>query len=384
LYGLTINQQTANYTSNEAAIRTNVTPFPSNLRFAYCRIEHTEYGFYISGDSFVITHCTIAYTGLMNSTRRAIGITGTTGNSFVTKNTWVNNAATGSLRAVGMINATTITGNLVLQGNVQDPASTLQQFFNQEGVFGSGTSVFSLWVDGNDTNETSAFVVMAYATANVGNAYDKIVLTNNSCSNNHGAGGKGIIAFDNTGGSGAAFRSIGSLPVYASKNVVRNNTWRVDYVLATGSSGNIVGRITTVPDASLNIRSFYGDSLAVVSDVTLSPGSLTPGSYALGFYASIAEGDARLRYKFGYTNTYGYGSAFNVVQTGEFDVRSTTATLVNAFLLIPYATFAAATNRLRLEITADNVSGSSPVVIYSRDITNGSVTMAYKLVGYAL
>ena len=393
LYGITFRHLKTTNTSVESCINvqdTSVSPATglNNIIIACCVIEFMEFGIIMLGDNFLITKNILSYTSGTNTTRRSIGLYRSTGNSFVTQNTIVDNGASGSLRFLSLTQSTgtvneIYSGNLVVSGNIQSATSPLSQFINHDAWGSTGSSSFNLFVTGNDTNETSAFVVLVYSSANQGDMYDKVILSDNSCSNNHSGGGKGILALDNGGGA-SAFRSIGPLPVYASKNVVRNNVWRVDYVLATGSSGNIVGRRTTVPDASSNIRSFYGESIAVVSDFSLPLSGINVGGYTLGFYASIAEGVAQLEYKLGYTNSLGYGSAFNILQTGTFDVRSSTATLTNAFLNIPYNLFTVATNRLRLEINVKNVSGNAPVIIYSRDATNGSFSMVYKFSGYAL
>jgi hypothetical protein len=379
LYGIKIQHRKSSNTTVEAAVHvadTSVSPSTglANVRIVACQIEYMEFGVVMSGDSFQIRDCmAIAYESFSNSTRRAIGVYRTTGNSFITNNWIANNNAAGTLRFIALtasapINVNEIfSGNLVIQGNVQLANSPLAQFYNQDSFASAGSSTFSLYVDQNHVSETSAFVVVYIGAANAGNMLNNVVITNNTCSNQHG---KGLFTVD--AGSALSFRSIGALPVFFSKNVVGSIAFLGAFALAPGATGNNVGyNATNVTNAS--VTQTVGPGTAVVSTV-LGMGFLPGGTYTPTIYAAAAS-PATLSYKIGYTAANGFGDAGSYVvwATGTLTVTSSTPT---AYTLPTFTTgyvqFLTQAVRLRVELVNTD---STTLTVYSRDPTSGRLVV---------
>lgn len=373
LYGITFQHRKTTNTSVEACVSiadTSVSPTGglNNVIVDSCRIEFMEFAFVIYGDNFRISNCTkLAYVGPTNTTRRTIGLYRSTGNSFIVNNVLEDNGASGSLRFIQLTSTTGLatevfSGNLVIQGNVQTMGNGLSQFYNQDWFGSTGNGTFSLFLDSNDVNETSAFVVLFIGIVNSGNIFDKIVLTNNSCWNVHG---KGIVTVDAS--SALAFRSIGALPLYVSKNVIGSTSWRTGFAQVTGSFGYIFGYNSTFV-SSITASTTVGNALAVVSTAN-NVGYLSPGTYNLVLYAS-APSVTPLTYSFGYTNVNGYGSTFVSLVSGTINITSNVASAYTISLTVPYTVLPYLFSRLRLEIST---SGSTNITIYSRSATSGTL-----------
>jgi len=142
LYGMTFRQLKTTNTGGESCINiqdTSVSPATglNNIVIACCVIEFMEFGIIILGDNFLITKNILSYISGTNTVRRSIGLYRSTGNSFVTQNTIVDNGASGALRfltltpTTGTVNEI-YSGNLVVSGNIQSATSPLSQFISQD------------------------------------------------------------------------------------------------------------------------------------------------------------------------------------------------------------------------------------------------------------
>jgi hypothetical protein len=246
---ITIKHKKTSNTSVETAVNVSGPGSPqtrvANFIMDNCRIEHVEFALVIRGSNWQLRGSQFVYAGPSNSIRRHIGVYGTLGNCFMYQCESEDNGATGNTRWITPTSTTgtnpneTMEGNLVLEGNSQT-VGNLQQFYSQDNWQGTAGS-FALYVKGNTTNETSAFVAMFGASANFADILSKVEVSGNSLSNLHGgtpAGGKGALAFDGTGG--VSPRST-ALPVDSGGNTLANLDFRAGYVEAIGSSGSIVG-----------------------------------------------------------------------------------------------------------------------------------------------
>jgi hypothetical protein len=366
LYGMTLRHRRTTNISVETCIRFAGAGNSglSGIVIASCTIEFMEFGIIAYGDGFQIRDSTLSYTSGTNTTRRCIGVYRSTGNSFITGNTILNNNASGNLRFIQITSAAGIneivSGTLVVRNNVQDIHSGLHQFFNQDSFASTGNNTFTLYFDQNNTNETSAFVVLVSGT-NSGNIFNQIVLVNNTCSNIHG---KGILAVDGTG----AFRSIGSLPVVVAKDVVANTAWLGTFAPAPGSMANYVG-YNAATTSSVNVSLSVVDGLAVVSSILAE---VPIGTWNLEVYASSPSGSV-LSYSFGYTNANGYGgSQFQVLNSGTITIDSTTIQSYPISFSTPFNT-QPIYNPLRLRFEVGLVGSTGSIVLYSRDLTNSII-----------
>jgi hypothetical protein len=366
LYGMTLRHRRTTNISVETCIRFAGAGNSglSGIVIASCTIEFMEFGIIAYGDGFQIRDSTLSYTSGPNGTRRCIGVYRSTGNSFITGNTILNNNASGNLRFIQITSAAGIneivSGTLVVRNNVQDIHSGLHQFFNQDSFASTGNNTFTLYFDQNNTNETSAFVVLV-SGVNSGNIFNQIVLVNNTCSNIHG---KGILAVDGTG----AFRSIGSLPVVVAKDVVANTAWLGTFAPAPGSMANYVG-YNAATTSSVNVSLSVVDGLAVVSSILAE---VPIGTWNLEVYASSPSGSV-LSYSFGYTNANGYGgSQFQVLNSGTITIDSTTIQSYPISFSTPFNT-QPIYNPLRLRFEVGLVGSTGSIVLYSRDLTNSII-----------
>jgi hypothetical protein len=366
LFGITFRHRKTTNISAETCIRFAGAGNSglSGIVIASCTIEFMEFGIIAYGDSFQIRDSILSYTSVSNGTRRSIGVYRSTGNSFITGNTILNNNAAGNLRFIQITSAAGIneivSGTLVVRNNTQDIYSGLHQFFNQDSFASTGNNAFTLYFDQNNTNETSAFVVLV-SGVNSGNIFNQIVLVNNTCSNIHG---KGILAIDGSG----AFRSIGSLPVVVAKDVVANTAWLGTFAPAPGSMANYVG-YNAATTSSVNISLSVVDGLAVVSSILAE---IPIGSWNLEIFASSPTGSV-LSYSFGYTNANGYGgSQFQVLNSGTLTIDSTTIKSYPISFSTPINT-QPIYNPLRLRFEVGLVGSTGSIVLYSRDLTNSII-----------
>lgn len=256
LQRMTIKHKKTSNTSVESALVVSGPGSPQtrvdNFDLDDVRIEHIEFGVTIRGSNWKLSNSQFVYAGPNNSTRRHVGIYGVSGTCFAYNNESEEQIAvgvTGNTRWYALTSTTgtnpneTYEGSLVLENNRQT-VGNLQQFYSQDSWQGSAGG-FSVYLKGNQTNETSAFVSFYGTSANFANILSKVYAENNSLSNLHGgtpAGGKGMIGFDGAGG--VAPRS-SALPVEASGNTLSNLTFRADYAEASGSTGSLVGYSST-------------------------------------------------------------------------------------------------------------------------------------------
>jgi hypothetical protein len=257
--GITFQHRKTSNTSIETAIVVSGPGFPqtqvANFILDGCIIENVEFGLTIRGNNWKIVNSTIAYTGPSNSTRRSIGIYGTSGECFVSNNVFSNNTATGALRVVCPTSTTGTNpnelylGTLVVENNTT--SGTVSQFYSHDAWQGISGG-FTLVVKNNVVNENNAFVSFFGATAGFGEIIKEVVVSGNDFNNTHGgvpSGGKGAIGVDGN----TTFRTT-PLVVYHSENTVKNTTYRGGY---TEVFSFIVGRSSGIPafdvDASEDI-----------------------------------------------------------------------------------------------------------------------------------
>ncbi len=297
---MTIKHKKTSNTSVESAISVSGPGFPqtrvANFVIDNCRIEHIEFALVIRGSDWQLRSCQFVYEGPSNSTRRHVGVYGTLGNCFMYQCESEDNGATGNTRWLVPTSNTgsnpneTMEGNLVLDGNVQT-VGNLQQFYSQDNWQGTAGG-FALFVKGNTTNETSAFVSMYGGTANFADILSKVEVTGNSLSNTHGgdpAGGKGVIGFDGFGG--VSPRS-NALPVDSGNNTLANLDFRAGYLEATGSSGSIVGyNSANLVDFSVALTSLGGTSVVNTVYSKLQVGS----AFDLTTTVDVEGSEMRLR-----------------------------------------------------------------------------------------
>jgi hypothetical protein len=297
---MTIKHKKTSNTSVENAIGVSGPGFPqtrvANFVIDNCRIEHVEFALVIRGSDWQLRNCQFVYEGPSNSTRRHVGVYGTLGNCFMYQCESEDNGATGNTRWLVPTSTTgsnpneTMEGNLVLDGNVQT-VGNLQQFYSQDNWQGSAGG-FALFVKGNTTNESSAFVSMYGGTANFADILSKVEVTGNSLSNTHGGdpvGGKGVIGFDGFGG--VSPRST-ALPVDSGNNTLANLDFRGGYLEATGSSGSIVGyNSANLVDFSVALASVGGTSVVNTVYSKLEVGS----AFDLTTTVDVEGSEMRLR-----------------------------------------------------------------------------------------
>lgn len=258
---MTIKHLKTSNTSVEAALTVSGSGFPqtrvAGFQMDGCRIEYMEFGVTIRGSGWKIVNSQFHYTGGTNSTRRAIGVYGNLGNTFVNGNAFTDNGSSGSQRAIQLTSTTgtnpneTYEGTLSVENNTFTGGQTsLAQFYNQDS-FQAGVNPFNLVVKGNTTQETSAFVVVFGGAANFGNIFGNVTVANNSLSGSHGGspvGTKGAFAIDGT----AAFRS-SALPFHTTSNTLTTTTtYRTGWNALSGTDAGYATALGSVPTATVD------------------------------------------------------------------------------------------------------------------------------------
>jgi len=261
LENLTI-KNTTTATAIGATISVSGTGFPNttrvnNFRMYDVTVQYSKVGLSIRSDNYVVAGNTFQLVAGSSGTRRGFLVYGNGGDSFIANNTFVTNIAS-TLRAINLTSTTglnsgdDLAGSLTIQGSTFSGTQAVSQFVNMDNFQGAA-GAFELIVNGNVTNETNAFVVAFGAAANFGNVFKRVVLINNTLTNNHASGlGKGVFAIDGGGSAGLKdFRS-SVLPVIASGNTLGQFAFRAGYAQATGSTGSTVGYTTaTINDPNV-------------------------------------------------------------------------------------------------------------------------------------
>jgi hypothetical protein len=246
------NNLTINFTStisdNFALTFTNssggnvVNPIVAN-----CRVIYNKFGIVMRGLNWVVANC-LFETQSAGTTRRAISIYRSAGNSFVYKNTF-NQTIDTSNRLIHVLEtsvADTKLGTINIIGNTSTGVAI--QFVNVESFRGN-TNGLTYIIKDNVMNESNAFVVFfGGSLVNAYNTIKDVFILNNRFTNRHTTspfGGKGCLSLDTS----VVGRS-SSLPVYAYNNVATiDQFYRAGWGLAANATGVQVG-ITTAGAAA--------------------------------------------------------------------------------------------------------------------------------------
>ena len=294
---LTIQHLKTSNTSVEAAVLVSGGGFPqtrvSGFHMDTCRVEYMEFGVSIRGEAWKIVNSQLHYSGPTNSTRRAIGVYGSKGQTFVKGNAFTDNGSTGTQRAIALTSTTGTNPNETYEDTMSIEDNTfvggqasLGQFYNQDS-FQVGATPFNLVVKNNTAQETSAFVVVYGAAANFGNVFGEVTISGNTLSGSHGGtpvGTKGAFAIDGT----AAFRS-SALPIHISNNTVTTTTtYRSGWNALSGTNVGYASTLGSVP--TLTVDASIPASLS--APVTNVPADSTLNEYILLGNSWIAPLDA--------------------------------------------------------------------------------------------
>jgi len=285
LENLTIRQVTSD-TNIGTAITVSGTGFPNttridNFRMYGVTVQYSKAGLSIRSNDYVVQGNTFQLIAGSSGTRRGLLVYGNGGDAFIANNTFVNNLAGTTLRAVVLTSTTgnntgdNLAGSLTIQGSTFPGSVALSQFVSMDNFQGAA-GAFDLIVNGNVTNETNAFVVAVGGAQNFGNVFNRVVLINNTLTNSHGSGGgKGVFGIDGSGGP-LAFRS-SSLPVFASGNALGQLVFRTGWAQANGSTGSTVGYSTTQiaqPTVGMTAAEPAVRYLDTATNVVISPAGL--------------------------------------------------------------------------------------------------------------
>ena len=246
------NNLTINFTStisdNFALTFTNssggnvVNPIVANSRVIY-----NKYGVFMRGLNWVVANCLFETQGAA-TTRRAISIYRSAGNSFVYKNIF-NQTIDTSNRLIHVLQtsaADTKLGTINIIGNTSTGVAI--QFVNVESFAGT-TNGLTYIIKDNIMNESNAFVVFfGGSLVNAYNTVKEVYILNNIFTNRHTTspfGGKGCLSLDVS-----VIGRSSSLPVYAYNNVATiDQFYRSGWGLAANATGVQVG-ITTAGAAA--------------------------------------------------------------------------------------------------------------------------------------
>ena len=286
LENLTI-KNTTTATQIGATISVSGTGFPNtarvnNFRMYDVTVQYSKAGLSIRSDNFVADGNTFELVAGSSGTRRGFLVYGNGGDSFISNSTFITNIPS-TLWAIQLTQTTgtntgdDLAGSLTIQGSSFSGAQAVSQFVNMNNFQGS-PGAFELIANGNVTNETNAFIVAAGVTPNYGDIFNRVVLINNTLTNNHGSGGgKGVFGIDGTGSALKNFRS-SIFPVVASGNVLGQLVFRTGYAQATGSTGSTVGYTTATINDPTVIQTSGGDPAVRYLDQNnnvVSPAGLT-------------------------------------------------------------------------------------------------------------
>jgi chaperonin cofactor prefoldin len=280
---VTLKDLTIRHATTESSIGHAITAsgggFPqvrlNNFRMYNVKSQYSKGGLSVRSDNFIVQGCTFEIVA-GSSTRRGILHYGNGGDSFIKDNLFIN-ASGAVLRAIcptstsGSNPSDNQSGSLTIQGSTF--SGILSQFVNMDNHQGSA-GAFELIIRDNITPETNAFVVSFGGIANFGDLFSRIIMMNNTLTNNHSSGlGKGAFAID--AASSMSFRS-SILPLYSSGNVLGQLGFRAGYAEAAGSIGSIAGYNTVVVSPQPVVDLLSPLSPAVPEYVELSPTDLTP------------------------------------------------------------------------------------------------------------
>lgn len=249
LKDLTFKHRKTSNTSIETCIALTSASAGNNVRVSNfimdsCRVEHVEFGLVVRGNDFKIANSEIAYVGPNNSTRRHVGLYGSSGSCFFSNNTFEDNTAAGVTgntnifyltSTTGLVPQEKYTGTIVVEGSTWSSSTSKKpnQFFNMDNC--QSDSTVNLMFKNNVMDEASLFVGLYGSTTNFGNIFGDITLQNNTCSNLHGgapAGGKGMLSIVG-GGSNITWRS-SNLAAHIDGNTINNSTYRTDHSAVDG------------------------------------------------------------------------------------------------------------------------------------------------------
>jgi hypothetical protein len=246
------NNLTINFTStisdNFALTFTNssggnvVNPIVAN-----CKVIYNKFGVLMRGLNWVVANC-LFETQSAGTTRRAISIYRSAGNSFVYKNTF-NQTIDTSNRLIHVLEtsvADTKLGTINIIGNTS--TGVCIQFVNVESFRGN-TNGLTYIIKDNVMNESNAFVVLfGGSLVNAYNTIKDVFILNNRFTNRHTTspfGGKGCLSLDVS-----VIGRSSSLPVFAFNNVATiDQFYRSGWGLAANATGVQVG-ITTAGAAA--------------------------------------------------------------------------------------------------------------------------------------
>jgi len=270
IYGITFKHLKTNTNSTESIIAASGGGFPqtriSNFVLDSCRLEFMCFGITTRSTGLKIANTKFVAIGANTGTRRAIGIYGSAGDTFIVGNEALN--LTSPVRALRFISILSTTGNnpnetnsgrIIVEDNIHSVANgPLTQFMIQDNFQGAAGAL-ELIAKRNVIQENNAAFVFVGATANFGDLYSKISLQNNSITNVHAVdGGKGLLGVDGTG----AFRSA-ALPVHAANNVLGQTVFRTGWIEATGSTNALVGRALAIADFTVALSAVIDASPSV-------------------------------------------------------------------------------------------------------------------------
>jgi hypothetical protein len=265
------NNLTINFTStisdNFALTFTNssggnvVNPIVAN-----CRVIYNKFGIVMRGLNWVVANC-LFETQSAGTTRRAISIYRSAGNSFVYKNTFNQTIDTAN-RLIHVLEtsvADTKLGTINIIGNTSTGVAI--QFVNVESFRGN-TNGLTYIIKDNVMNESNAFVVLFGGSfVNAYNNIKDVFILNNRFTNRHTTspfGGKGCLSLDTS----VVGRS-SSLPVFAFNNVATiDQFYRAGWGLAANATGVQVG-ITTA-GAAAYVSAGYNPVAFVDANVSAS------------------------------------------------------------------------------------------------------------------
>ncbi len=192
-------------------------------------IQTVEFGIQTTGTSFTIKNCEFRYQGPLGNTHRFIRVGPHAGTSLIKNNTFYpsNDSGTGRTRFC-YINNSTLSGTLVLDGNIQAGTGTLNQFFIHDSLGGS----LSLYFVNNNYQDVNGGIIF-YGGNNMLNSLAQVVIANNHVTN---SSGKGLVTLD--GGAGSEL-SLGSTNWCIANNIIDSTALIPPFANATDHPGEI-------------------------------------------------------------------------------------------------------------------------------------------------
>lgn len=234
LRGMTIRHQKTTNSSVEVAVFVSGagSTVVSNFIMDDCTVEYMKHGIAMRGNAWKINNTTVSYVGANNSTKRAILLYNTAGNSFLTRCSFLNNGTLGNYRTIHAtsagVPADVYTGTLAIEDCTHTGLQTM--FYIQDSFTGTPGG-YNVLFKRNTADEVSVFASFWCPTNLGGDTLGQITSENNTISN---ASGKCAITLETP--SNLITFSSHAIPIHVAGNTLASLVVGPGYTLCIGAS----------------------------------------------------------------------------------------------------------------------------------------------------